>query len=213
MKASSSVRRIGVRAAIADVRVSCHTLGQETHREERVGMGWDLGDVDHDGWAGAVVPDGRLSSSSTGQGVLVEGITGRYERDGVMRGYEVVPDDEVEGWRGACTCGWLGPLWVRVTSASAADMSRRRAYAPLSGFAADPSVSVEDAIVGEWRGHVVPATAVSRVQAAASDYAAAGRRLTAAVAAARSAGVSWAGIGQATGMARQSAQERWKNAS
>lgn len=173
-------------------------------------MGWDLGDGVHEGWAAAVVPDGRLSASSTGQGVLVKGITGQYKRDADMRDYEIVPDEQVVGWRSACTCGWQGPIWERVNMPGSANLSRRLAYVPLSGFAADPSMAVEEAICEEWQAHVAPATALSKVQVAAREHAAAGRRLDAAVAAARATGVSWTGIGQATGMARQSAQERWK---
>jgi hypothetical protein len=173
-------------------------------------VGWDLGDGVHEGWAAQVVPDGRLSASSSGEGVLVQGVTGRYRRDELMRDYEIVPDAEVIGWRGACTCGWQGALWTRVGSAAEEDLPRRRAYIPASGFS-DPSATVEEAIGEEWRAHAVPVTLVADVRAAARGYARAGERLTASVAAAKAAGATWADIGAAVGITRQAAHERWKD--
>lgn len=79
-------------------------------------MGWISNDNEHEGWAAAAAPDGRLSSSSTGEGMLVKGITGQYKPDRMLPDYEVVPDSEIIGWRGACECGWEGQLWERVTS-------------------------------------------------------------------------------------------------
>lgn len=157
-----------------------------------------------------MVPDGRLSASSSGEGVLVQGVTGRYRRDELMRDYEVVPDAEVVGWRGACTCGWQGVMWTRVGSASEEDLGRRRAYIPSSGFS-DPSMAVEEAIEGEWRAHALPVTLVADVRVAAREYARAGERLTASVAAAKVEGATWADIGAAAGISRQAAHERWKD--
>jgi hypothetical protein len=171
-------------------------------------VGWDLGDSIHEGWAAQVVPDGRLSASSSGEGVLVQGVTGRYRRDELMRDYEIVPDAEVVGWRGACTCGWQGVMWTRVGSAAEENLARRRAYIPASGFS-DPSARVEEAIEEEWRAHATPVTLVADVRAAAREYAKAGERLTASVAAAKVAGATWAEIGAAVGITRQAAHERW----
>ncbi|UYY83716.1 hypothetical protein OIT41_20430 (plasmid) [Arthrobacter sp. YA7-1] len=128
-----------------------------------------------------------------------------------MRDYEIVPDAEVIGWRGACTCGWRGMMWIRVGSAVEEDLPRRRAYIPSSGFS-DPSASVEEAIEGEWRAHVMPLKLVDEVRAAAREYASAGERLTDSVAEAKAGGATWAEIGAAVGITRQAAQERWKNA-
>ena len=55
-------------------------------------MGWVSNDNEHEGWAAAVAPDGRLSASSSGEGMLVQGITGRYQPDKMLPDYEVVPD-------------------------------------------------------------------------------------------------------------------------
>lgn len=171
-------------------------------------MGWVSEDNEHEGWAAAVAPDGRLSGTSTGQGTLFQGITGRYPRDKYMPDYEVIPHAEIIGWRGSCECGWEGLLWKRVASSEEAKPSLRLAYAPLDGFA-DASQSVEDAIHDEWKAHVLPSSAVAGVKSAAREYNQAGRRLDQAVSAAKAAGASWADIGKAVGISRQSAHERW----
>jgi hypothetical protein len=171
-------------------------------------MGWVSNDDEHEGWAAAVAPDGRLAGSSTIEGMLVEGITGRYRPDKMMPDYEVVPDREVIGWRGACTCGWRGELWERVSSPADADFSRRREYLAPNEFA-HASSKVEDAIHDEWKTHLAPLEAVAGVKAAAREYSQAGQRLDKTVAAAKAAGASWADIGRAVGISRQSAHERW----
>jgi hypothetical protein len=171
-------------------------------------MGWVSNDNEHEGWAACVAPDGRLSSSSSGEGMLVQGVTGGYKRDKLMRDYEVVPDSEMIGWRGACTCGWQGEMWKRVTSPADADFSRRRDYVSLDGFA-DASRKVEDAIHEDWKAHIAPSEAILGVEAAAREYSQAGQRLDKTVAAAKAAGASWADIGRAVGISRQSAHERW----
>ncbi|MFF2317756.1 hypothetical protein ACFVTE_15980 [Arthrobacter sp. NPDC058097] len=162
----------------------------------------------HEGWAASVTPDGRRTGSSTGQGMLVEGITGRYERDTTLPDYEVVPHREIIGWQGQCECGWQGELWERVPSAEEADAGRRKVHLPLEKSAHAPE-AVEDAIGDEWLEHVAPFGAVAGVEAAARDYAQAGRRLDKTVAAAKAAGATWADIGRAAGITRQAAHERW----
>lgn len=169
-------------------------------------MGWISNDNEHEGWAAAVAPDGRLSASSTSEGMLVKGITGNYKPDRMMPDYEVVPDRD-SGWRGAYQCGWLGKVWERVTSPAAADFSRRREYLSPDDFA-QASNDVESTIHDEWKSHLAPLDAVAG-QAAAREYTQAGRQLDKTVAAAKSAGASWADIGRAVGTSRQSAHERW----
>lgn len=112
-------------------------------------MGWVSNDNEHEGWAASVAPDGRLAGSSTSEGMLVRGVTGRYKQDSMMPDYEVIPDSEIVGWRGACTCGWQGELWERAASTADADFSRRRDYLAPEGFA-HASGAVEDAIHDEW---------------------------------------------------------------
>lgn len=171
-------------------------------------MTWQLDDGKHEGWAACVVPDGRLSFGSTGSGQLVHGATGRYPQDNLSPGVEIVPDDEVQGWRSACICGWSGPLWERVHSVGLEDRARRKIFVPKGGFA-DATQELEDAIGDEWRRHCAPVQAGDAIAAAARDYAEAGRALAGAVAAARALDVPWSEIGRAAGMSRQAAHERW----
>ena len=172
-------------------------------------MGWSTDYSEgHEGWAASVAPDGRLTGSSTGHGMLLDGITGRYELSTANPGYEVVPHREITGWRGQCECGWQGEFWQRVTKPEEADLNQRTAYVPRekSGHAPEP---VDDAIGDEWLAHIAPLGSVAGVKAAMRDYAQAGRRLDKTVAAARAAGATWADIGRAAGITRQSAHERW----
>lgn len=171
-------------------------------------MGWVSNDYEHEGWAAAVASDGRLSASSSREGMLMQGITGRYQQDKMLPDYEVVPDREIIGWRGSCDCGWRGELWARVTSPAAADLSQRRDYVSPNDFA-NASGTVEDAIHEEWKAHLAPLEAVAGVEAAAREYTQAGHRLDKTVAAAKAAGASWTDIGRAVGISRQSAHERW----
>ncbi|HEX9086665.1 MAG TPA: hypothetical protein VF867_03970 [Arthrobacter sp.] len=173
-------------------------------------MGWVSDDNEHEGWAASIAPDGRLSGSSTAGGMLVKGITGQYAPDKTMPDYEVVPDREIIGWRGACECGWQGELWERVTSPDDADFSRRREYL-AKDESAYVSNEVEDAIHDEWKAHLAPLEAVAGVKSAAREYAQAGHRLDKTVAAAKAAGASWTDIGRAVGISRQSAHERWSD--
>lgn len=67
---------------------------------------------------------------------------------------------------------------------------------------------VEEAIHREWRDHLEPET-LAAVHTEAQAASAAQARLTEAVREARRDGRSWADIGSAVGITRQSAHERW----
>ncbi len=132
------------------------------------------------------------------------------------------PAGEVTGWVVCCDCysntpfgpasSWIGPVFTRVPSKTLENLAARRV------FAADDEVAyaceredVQDAAVGLWRSeHAFGIDALTEVGAAAAAAAQAKLRLDAAVALARHSGASWADIGRAAGMARQSAQERWR---
>ncbi|MFF0249908.1 hypothetical protein [Streptosporangium sandarakinum] len=111
-------------------------------------------------------------------------------------------DDEHEGqaerlpggWRGRCACGWSGPSHVTATLL-------------------DPSLppAVEGEIHREWAAHLPPPSLRALRQAAAAAQSAQ-EHLEAAVRAARADGRSWADIGAAAGITRQSAHERWAKA-
>ncbi|TQS88622.1 hypothetical protein EU811_20990 [Arthrobacter sp. TS-15] len=172
-------------------------------------MGWTSNDYQHEGWVAAIAPDGRLSSGSTGEGMFVHGITGNYLPAGEFYpDEEIVPNDLIMSWRGACTCGWQGELWQRVFTAADADLAARKEYVP-SGEFADVSGEVEEAVQAEWLVHIAPSEAILGVEAAAREHRQAGHRLDKTVAAAKAAGASWTDIGRAAGISRQAAHERW----
>ena len=162
----------------------------------------------HEGSLVAAVPDGRNSVDLQSGIVLVPGITGNYQRHPDLRDHEIVPDDDVSGWRALCSCGWEGPFWRRVTKRGTANLLRRRTYVPFLGVAS-PSVDVEAAIRAEWTAHAAPANAVVELEAAAEALEQAQERLNRKVRQARTSGVSWAKIGDAVQMTKQSAHERW----
>lgn len=162
----------------------------------------------HEGSLVATVPDGRNSVDLRAGVVLVPGVTGSYQRHPDLRDHEIVPDDDVTGWRALCSCGWEGPLWLRVNRRGTVNHLRRRTYVPLLGVAC-PSVDVEAAIRAEWNAHAGPAIAVVELESAAEALEQAQERLNQRVLQARTAGVSWAKIGDAVRMTRQSAHERW----
>jgi hypothetical protein len=162
----------------------------------------------HEGSLVATVPDGRNSLDLRNGIVLVPGISGRYQRHPDRRDHEIVPDDDVTGWRALCSCGWEGPLWQRVTDRKAAAPTRHRVFVPFLGVAC-PSVDVEEAIRSEWMAHAGPADAVRELGTAAEALKQAQERLKRKVVQARAAGVSWALIGASVGMTRQAAHERW----
>ena len=155
-------------------------------------MAWITEDAEgHEGWAPAVWPDGAVSVGWTAGQVLVrpvgpDGRTAHPEqtRDGAG----------AIGWRGMCECGWHGPLHP---AASAPDRH------------ADPPETTEAQIRAEWLAHIGQAQTLEQIRAEAWAVSAAQARLTEAVRAARTAGHSWTEIGQAAGITRQAAHERW----
>lgn len=135
--------------------------------------------------------------------------------------YPTRPAGEVTGWVVCCDCTgretssarttWVGPEFTRVPSAALEDVPHLKVYAPDDDVAyVSERDDVEQVAVDLWRsGHVFSDDAISAVQAASEALAAAKTRLDSSVAIARSSGASWAAIGRAADMTRQSAQERW----
>ncbi|MFD8560597.1 hypothetical protein ACFV1N_25270 [Streptosporangium canum] len=72
----------------------------------------------------------------------------------------------------------------------------------------DAPAEVEDAMHREWIGHLEPEL-LTAVRIKAQAFSAAQAHLTEAMRAARRDGRSWADIGAAVGISRQSAHERW----
>ncbi|MEU8347859.1 hypothetical protein AB0C74_39695 [Spirillospora sp. NPDC048832] len=181
-------------------------------------MSWQTDDGAHEGWAPAVWADGWISVGSGVGGALVlpVGPDGRTVHDG--------PDTfrdgwTADGWRGHCTCGWRGQMWERVSDPAEHDVTARRIYdgdpVLIDGKPVDVQrwgtapAEVEEAVYAEWDAHVRPLGALDVVRAEANAVAEAQIRLADAVQAARAEGSSWAEIGRAAGMTRQSAHERW----
>lgn len=103
---------------------------------------------------------------------------------------------DTAGWQAECACGWQGP----VRGESPDDRE-----APTEGDA--PRV-LRQVLRREWAAHV-GASVTAPVGRAAGEVARAQGRLDTAVRAARASGASWAQIGDAAGMTKQSAHERW----
>jgi hypothetical protein len=160
-------------------------------------MGW-MGPDNHEGWVVPLFADGAEGAGvSSGEGILVT----------VAGVDEWRPDAAVIGWVPGCECGWRGRPWTRSPSPVLADPAAR--LLATSGAYADLDEDDEALVIDEWRQHIAPWTAVEEVEEAAAAYAAAARDLDETVRTARRAGASWAAIGRATGMTRQSANERW----
>lgn len=160
-------------------------------------MGW-IGPGSHEGWVVPLFADGAEGAGgSSALGVLVK--VGGVE--------EWRPDAAVIGWAAGCECGWRGRPWTRVPSADLADRSERLLAVPGKYF--DLIEDDEALVFQEWLWHIGPAAAALEVEAAAGRLAAAVDGLDETVQAARTVGVSWADIGRATGMTRQSANQRW----
>lgn len=171
---------------------------------------WSTDDGEHEGWPATIAPDGRIAASSSGACWFFQGVTGKYPLDESNPGQEVVPDAEIVGWHGACTCGWRAEPFTRAATQADADLDQRSDYVPFEEYAG-ASHAVTDLIYEEWRAHIAPVEAIHGVKEAAREHRQAGIRLDKSVAAAKAAGASWADIGSATGMSRQSAHERWSN--
>ncbi|MCZ4581576.1 hypothetical protein O4158_21290 [Gordonia amicalis] len=132
------------------------------------------------------------------------------------------PSAEIVGWLLRCHCRrrdsselstWTDPIqWMRVPSASLEDLTRRRVCAPDPDLDVNARPEIAEAAQGVWRReHLDPIDVDDEIRAAVSARRDADAQLDAAVAKARRLGRSWAEIGAATGMSRQSANERWKD--
>lgn len=135
------------------------------------------------------------------------GYTPAYEHEGYAvaildGGGEAIGPSSVEarrvqGWRAGCECGWRGGGYFD-----------RAEWPSKDGWASE---DLEDGpLVAEWSEHLARALPELAVHDAAQESGVASQRLEHAVVAAKAAGVSWARIGDAAGMTRQSAHERWQ---
>lgn len=184
-------------------------------------MGW-MHESDthlHEAALVAFFEDGTESHGSTMIGgvdyEIVE--TGRLPDEDRRR-----PSAEIVGWLLTCNCRrwdsseastWTDPVhWTRVPSASLEDLAHHRVFAPDTDVHANERPDVEEAARAVWhRAHLDPINVDDEIRAAAHARREADAQLDAAVTKARRLGRSWAEIGAASGMTRQSAHERWKD--
>lgn len=108
---------------------------------------------------------------------------------------------------------WTDPVqWTRVPSVSLEDLARHQVFAPDTDLDVNVRPEVAAAAQAVWRReHLDPINVDDEIRAAVNARRDADALLDAAVAKARQLGRSWADIGAATGMTRQSANERWKD--
>jgi hypothetical protein len=171
-------------------------------------MSWTDDGGDHEGWASAEFPDGRVSTGGNAAGVTVQ-----TPEDAISPApgeqADTVDGRTAIGWRGMCTCGWLGPLWRRVPAEKAADPARHLVYwASPDRWDDGAPAAVKDAIREEWKAHL-PSPEITGVKNAAAAARKADDALDDAVRRARQAGATWEAIGDAAGMTRQAAHGRW----
>ncbi len=184
-------------------------------------MGW-IHETDthlHEAALVAVFEDGAESHAST----MVDGADYEIvERGRTSSEDRLRPSTEIVGWLLRCHCGrsnssdgssWTDPVqWTRVPSASLEDLARHRVFAPDADLDVGVRAEVAAAATAVWRReHLDPLDVDGEIRAAVTARRDADAQLDAAVAKARRLGRSWAEIGAATGMTRQSANERWKD--
>ena len=187
-------------------------------------MGFVTDDGLHEGYLVPQFFDGQRGNGSTGGGIADDQIavgTDVQAPDGSWS-TPTRPAGEVAGWVICCDCyqaessrlgtTWVGPVFARVPSKALENVAERRIYAPDEDVAyVSEREDVQEVVVDLWRAeHAFAHDALVEVEAAAQAAAAARQRLDAAVGFARHGGASWADIGRAAGMTRQSAQERWR---
>lgn len=168
-------------------------------------MTWELEDGQHEGFLAPTFADGGLGGGSSSRGVNVTRIG---DRDLPIEQWQDRPYADVIGWTTVCECGWRGPLWERVADPDEQDLAARKVYSE-DGYGDD----LEATSHAEWKDHVRPFEGLGEIAALARQHATIGRQLADAVARARTGGASWADVGTAAGMTRQSAHERWRNVS
>ncbi|MEU8197046.1 hypothetical protein AB0C10_24990 [Microbispora amethystogenes] len=170
-------------------------------------MAWQTDDGEHEGWDAAEFPGDRFSIKWQAGGAVVRHFP---PRPGPLPTYkgdpEVIEGRQAIGWRGMCDCGWRGPLWKRADSPEQHDPAARLIWS--DNHYGDAPEDVARAMRDEWKAHLEP-DALTDVRRQAREASAAQDRLARAVRAARADGRSWAEIGAAAGITRQSAHERW----
>lgn len=169
-------------------------------------MGWVSDDGTHEGYFAVVFADGVQGRWSSTRGIGVG-----YAVDGTDL---IRPPSGVVGWRVCCDhrgrVGWRGSTWSRA-GPGAEDLAAGLLFCPDDevSWVLEARPDLEQLVGAEWLAHVAPDEALSGVREAVGAVRAAEQQLERAVASARLAGASWAAVGEAAAMTRQSAHERW----
>lgn len=186
-------------------------------------MGYLTEDGRHEGYLVPQFFDGQRGTGTTG-GDIPDDHVATGPGDLAPDGRWITPTrpaGEVTGWVVCCDCAeadgfrsttWIGPTFTRVPSKALEDLAARRVFATDDEVAyATDREDVEAAARDLWRAeHAFSQDALDEVESASRLVADARQRLDAAVAFARHGGATWAEVGRAAGMTRQSAQERWR---
>jgi hypothetical protein len=173
-------------------------------------MGRETEEGRHEGGVVHLFADG-MSGGSWGGGPIATTAADGTRLD--ASDWQTRADADVVAWQVLCTdlvrsgypeC-WRGPTWTRVATAAEQDLARRRIYCADSMLPGE----LEDVVMRDWEVHIAPHQRVRPVELAAEEVAKAQEALTDAVRTARAEGASWAAIGAAAGITRQSAHTRW----
>lgn len=174
-------------------------------------MGRVTGDGRHEGAVHHFFADGTYGASTEAAGPIATTAPG----GALLAEWQTHTWDDVVAFQAICVdCSnplngypqcWEGSTWITVAADADHDPANRRIRRPADGL----SEEIEDLILAEWEQHIRPLQGCYEVELAAEALSEAQRQLTAAVRSAREQGASWDAIGQAAGMTRQSAHERW----
>lgn len=162
-----------------------------------------IGPAGHEGFAACVFADGKTGGSYMGNKVAAS-----YAPDGTFLDLDDWrSEDQVVGYVAQCECGWKGQPWTRIAEGGVQWPNE------LSHTIYSEDVflneDAEDLVMREWHAHVRAPMRLEDVADAAAKAAEAAKELDEAVAEARAAGATWADVGRAVGITRQSARERW----
>lgn len=182
-------------------------------------MGWIAEDHRHELDFAAVFADGSLGSAQTPTGVLIShSPDGRPVSDSASE-RQTRPQEEVTGWVLCCvhyldseSVATMERLaeWKRVDAPGEDWPEQGLPYSEVgSEMLVETRADLDDLLAGIWHSHLYPMDPHEVISAAAERVEHATLTLDEAVRCGRTAGLTWAEIGRATGITRQSAHERW----
>lgn len=187
-------------------------------------MGWIHDSADGEFWHEATVlpefPDGTRGTGTTLGRIPDDQVIVKEHWTADEASYETRPAAECIGWRIVCDCSfqgahsrstrWVSDLFPRVPSPKAHRPEAGRFWVADGDVAFVSDGPLEEAFLAAWhRLHLVGKDSLIRLEQAQAAVKEAETQLREAVATARHHGASWEAVGQATGVSRQAAHERW----